>query len=111
MLWIGIETRLVLAGVFGLSAFGKLRSTAAFAAFREAVAHLGRVPARYLKPAAITLVVLEALSAGGLLLAGTALAALALIPCCWPCSPSLWRVRSAGSRRLVRRASGRRIVR
>ena len=80
MVWIEIETRLVLAGVFGLSAFGKLRSTAAFAAYQHAVMELGRVPRRFLRAASRALVVLEVLIAVAVLVRPTALAALVLIP-------------------------------
>ncbi|WP_433892065.1 MauE/DoxX family redox-associated membrane protein [Streptomyces sp. CA-111067] len=78
MIWIEVEARLVLAGVFAVSAASKLRSARAFASFEEAVARLGGVPGRVLRPVSAGLAGAEALLAVAVLVPATAFAAVLL---------------------------------
>ncbi|CAG6394178.1 hypothetical protein NMG29_33525 [Streptomyces cocklensis] len=80
MIWVEIEARLVLAGVFAVSAASKLHSAAAFDGFVTAVRRLGGLRAPYLRPAAALLAGGEALIAAGLLVPATAYGAMLLAP-------------------------------
>jgi hypothetical protein len=57
VIWVEVEVeaRLVLAGVFAVSAASKLHSAAAFGAFVSAVRRLGGLRAPYLRPTALLL--------------------------------------------------------
>lgn len=72
MQYAALTCRLLLIGIFVVSAAGKLRTRRSFAGFAEAAARLGRIPARFAAPVAVAVVAAEA---------GTAvLLALPLLP-------------------------------
>ncbi len=62
MEYVTLTCRLLLAGVFLVSAAGKLRSRAAFAGFAETTARLGGVPAALSAPVAAVVAAAEAVT-------------------------------------------------
>jgi len=60
MEYAALTCRLLLIGIFLVSAAGKLRTRRSFTGFTEATARLGRLPARFAAPAAVAVVAAEA---------------------------------------------------